>query len=427
MTDKYSADKNDRRKKCAHHRHGHANALGRAHGDYKWKGDNSSYRNANDRTGAIPSLPLLRLPTSENQVESEGNLINFRLAIETYVRREYYGDIANIFTLVEYPEYSVVHYDPEELKKKRDPFGWKKNEKKKLMIIHLERQEKLESDKPKVCALIKGQLSQESLDKVKQMPNWREFDAAGDPLELTRRIEATHLTRIGIDNGKTKLEAREAFNKCRQQFNESIVQFKQLYDDRIAALRALAEHVLDEPALAIYFIHKIDMRRYHELRKDYENNLFDCVENLDAAYELESNYVVERRNDRELYRVFIADARGGRSERGRGRGRMRNGRGGRGGASEPTSGGGKRRWGPSADRPCAICQSPSHSASDCPDRDDQDKSEAAGKDKHTKSEKGTKGKSKVRYVNAIAIVPDNLLSAGDMCDTVSNDGDKMDQ
>ena len=106
---------------------------------------------------------------------------------------------------------------------------------------------------------------------------------------------------------------------------------------------------------------------------------------------------------------------------------MRNGRGGRGGASEPTSGGGKRRWGQSADRPCAICQSPSHSASDCPDRDDQDKSEAAGKDKHTKSEKGTKGKSKVRYVNAIAIVPDNLLSAGDMCDTVSNDGDKMDQ
>jgi len=41
------------------------------------------------------------------------------------------------------------------------------------------------------------------------------------------------------------------------------------------------------------------MRRYHELRKDYQNNLYDRVENLDAAYELASNYVVERRNDRE--------------------------------------------------------------------------------------------------------------------------------
>jgi len=141
-------------------------------------------------------------------------------------------------------------------------------------------------------------------------------------------------------NEKTKWEAREAFNKCRQQFNESIVQFKQRYDDRIAALRALAEHILDEPALAINFIHKLEMRRYHELRKDYENNLYDRVENLDAAYGLASNYVVKRRNDRGLCRVFIADTRGGRSERGRGSGRMRDGKGGRGRAtSRPVAAG----------------------------------------------------------------------------------------
>ena len=46
----------------------------------------------------------------------------------------------------------------------------KKNEVKKLMIILLEKQGKLESNKPKVYALIKGQLSQEFLEKVKQMP-----------------------------------------------------------------------------------------------------------------------------------------------------------------------------------------------------------------------------------------------------------------
>ena len=95
-------------------------------------------------------------------------------------------------------------------------------------------------------------------------------------------------------NEETKWEAREAFNKCRQQFNESIVQFKQRYDDRIAALRALAEHILDEPALAINFIHKLEMRRYHELRKDYENNLYDRVENLDAAYPLKDHVLFVR-------------------------------------------------------------------------------------------------------------------------------------
>jgi len=90
-----------------------------------------------------------------------------------------------------------------------------------------------------------------------------------DQLELGKRIIATHLVRAGVDEKKTKLEAREAFNRCRQQYNESIVQFKQRCDNRIQALRTLAEHVLDEPALAIDFIYKLDMRRYHELRKDY--------------------------------------------------------------------------------------------------------------------------------------------------------------
>jgi len=59
MTDMYSANRNDGRKKGAHHRDGHASASGRAHGDCKWKGDNSSYMNANDRTGAIPSLTTI--------------------------------------------------------------------------------------------------------------------------------------------------------------------------------------------------------------------------------------------------------------------------------------------------------------------------------------------------------------------------------
>jgi len=39
-----------------------------------------------------------------------------------------------------------------------------------------------------------------------------------------------------VDEEKTQLEAREAFNRCRQQYNESIVQFKQRYDNRIQAL-----------------------------------------------------------------------------------------------------------------------------------------------------------------------------------------------
>ena len=78
-----------------------------------------------DRTDAIPSLPILRPPSTDNQVECERNLINFKQAIETYVRREY-GEIADIFTLMEYPEFPEIEYDPEDLSKRSDPFDLKK-------------------------------------------------------------------------------------------------------------------------------------------------------------------------------------------------------------------------------------------------------------------------------------------------------------
>ena len=85
------------------------------------------------------------------------------------------------------------------------------------------------------------------------MPNWETFNNEGDPLELMKRVIGTHLIRSGVDIERTKLEAREAFSRCRQQYNETIIRFKQCYDGRIAALKTLDEHVLDEPSRAIDF------------------------------------------------------------------------------------------------------------------------------------------------------------------------------
>ena len=361
----------------------------------KGHGQQGTYHHKYERTGALPELPILRPPGGDNPVDSERNLINFRQAIATYVRREF-GDIADIFTVMSYPEYDEVEYEEDDLKKANDPYGLKRREIEKLMCMRIEKMDRLTTNKPRVYALIIGQLSQESLDKVRQMPNWDTFDNEGDPLELMKRVMATHLIRSSVDMERTKLEAREAFTRCRQQYNETIVQFKQRYDGRIAALKTLDEHILEEPALAIDFIHKLDMRRYHELRKDYENGLYDRVTSLAEAYELASNFVVERRSERGTFRVFVADGRSKRGGRSGGRGRE-----GRGGRSS------SRRWGPSADRPCAICQSPTHWANDCPDKDDKGD---VGEDK----QKGSK--NRVRFMNALAIIPDDVLSKGDMHD-----------
>jgi len=82
---------------------------------------------------------------------------------------------------------------------------------------------------------------------------------------------------------RTKLEARVALTRCRQKYNESIVQFKQCCDGSISVLMTLDGQIIDEPVLVINIIHKRDMRRYHKLRKDYENGLYDRVSSLAAV------------------------------------------------------------------------------------------------------------------------------------------------
>ena len=129
-------------------------------------GQHGAYQHRYERTGALPELPILRPPRGENPVDSERSLINFRQAIATYVRREF-GDIADIFTVMSYPEYDEVEYEEDELKKANDPYGLRRREIEKLMSMRLEKMDRLEMNKPRVYALIIGQLSQESLDKVK--------------------------------------------------------------------------------------------------------------------------------------------------------------------------------------------------------------------------------------------------------------------
>ena len=318
-------------------------------------------------TGAIPSLPILRMSTGHQTVESEHSFANFVSSLENYVRREY-GDIADIFTTYRYPVYERPRYNDRDLRPARDPFGIKREEIKRLSIIRLEKIEKLESNKPKVYALIKGQLSLESLERVKSLPGWNDVERDCDPIELCRRIVATHLVQAKADEEETKFEARQQFSNCRQQWNESTPEFKKRYDYRIRALVSVDEHVLDEPALARDFLGKLDLNRYGELIKDYRNGLHSRLTTLEEAYQLASNYVTSRRNEngRPIFltagqsisrRAYGACGHGRMNTRMCGRGRGH----GRGNHSQIGRG-------PSREAPCSICGKHDHWRRYCPEK-----------------------------------------------------------
>ena len=81
-----------------------------------------------------------------------------------------FGILANIIKTGDYPVLAEPTITRAELLKINDPHGLKKEKYKQLLNLHLEKVEKLESDKPRMFAVILGQVSNLALDKVRRPP-----------------------------------------------------------------------------------------------------------------------------------------------------------------------------------------------------------------------------------------------------------------
>ena len=379
-------------------------------------------RRATMITGAISGLPTLYPPITNGRasVESEHEFGNFASALEIYVRREF-GDIADIFKTLEYPKYKKVAFDANELSDEKDPFGLKRKEIMKKQDLRLEKIDRLESYKPRVYAIIKGQLSVDSLERIKRLPGWDELDKNCDCVTLLKRIIATHLVDTKPDEEETKLEARRSFNRCRQQWNESTPEFKKRFDLRIRALETVGEHVLEEAGLAREFLERLDMGRYSELLKDYKNGLHARVDTLDEAFVLANNYVVLRRTGEQRKPIFITSSRirfkqeksyrsGAKNRFSREtRGTQRN--------NDTKTNKSSTRRGPSADQPCNRCGAPDHWERDCPEVKQNDET----KDEKTE----TKESKEVRKGRIhLTLTPDNY-NEDDMHEYIYDDDNNM--
>ena len=103
----------------SHGRFGNANKSGR-----KYNYWSNKFRQAQSR-GAIETLPVLGVHSRSQSSSPEVLFTSWLEALEVYVRREY-GEIADIFTLGEYPEFEDVEVDEEDLTIENDPYGFEK-------------------------------------------------------------------------------------------------------------------------------------------------------------------------------------------------------------------------------------------------------------------------------------------------------------
>ena len=203
---------------------------------------------------------------------TDSNFLEFKKKFVIKATVEY-KDLGRLFELDEYYVPPAIFIDEEVLTEERDPFGFNR----KVIEIEVVRRTNLiasmQENRAALYALLKGQLSIEGEDAIKQREGYDAMDEAKDPLLLWREIVATH----SIGEAKagpifSKRETRDAYNKITQHSFESIVSFKERFAASIEAYEATNNVELDAADVAMDFLAALDPARYGGYKTAIVNN-----------------------------------------------------------------------------------------------------------------------------------------------------------
>jgi hypothetical protein len=322
------------------------------------------------------------------------NLLEFKqkLAVEAM---KLYGDLARIIETGEYyepPEIDINAYnlanDPHRLN--RDTL--REDNKQRAKEVR-----EMISKRPQLYACIYEKLSRESIDALKTTEGYEEYHLAKDPLALWLAIVATHkvATTTNVES-VVRLETRSRYQKIRQGTYESIVSYKERFDEVLEAYNDMENPEMADEDIAMDFFNGLDDARYGEFKTGLLNDMTKGTlgppESLLDIYTMASRYLVRnsKSNNSGLGATFAT--RADDSSRG-GRGRGRGGHGGRGGRGDH-GGRGKRDAGkkpraeeeskedntPATNKPpkrsreiiCWGCGEPGHVLNNCPENDEEE-------------------------------------------------------
>ena len=96
-------------------------------------------------------------------------------------------------------------------------------------------------DKPKLYAVIIGNLSKESLDRIKlEEKKYKKCQKTEDPLLLWLLIVRTHLTTDSVHRNpeEARADVREEYSRLRQKVGQSVISFKDAYDNVLLKFEA---------------------------------------------------------------------------------------------------------------------------------------------------------------------------------------------
>ena len=246
----------------------------------------------------IEELPLLKPPRKGRvaMIGEHEDLTSWREKIQIYVSREY-GDIADIFKYSDYPEHLEPELDLEEYNAGGARKYIEETRYSNEMKSYMSKMKKLNEDKPKVHAVILGQLSSATVNNIKLVPGGLDAIEVGEPLELLKLVVSTHIVGSSVtDKEQLIFEARDNLNKIRQFFNEPTADYLTRFRNALHVLEALGELPMADAQQALAFHNGLDNVRYSDHKLAYINRLDKTKKynSLEEAYQAAAEYVAPR-------------------------------------------------------------------------------------------------------------------------------------
>lgn len=284
-----------------------------------------------------------------------------------------YKDLGRLFDTNEY--YVPDEIDIEQYDLDYDPHEINLYEYKEARKNRTRRIESMRNDKAGLYALMLQHISNESLDAIKLREGWGAADEDKDPLMLWILIEATH--RVGIASripAVLKSESRRAYQSIGQSAYESIVSFKERFDDLLANYVEQGNPEMDEDDIAMDFYRALDNSRYAAFKTNLVNNInsgaIEQPETLNDMYTQASAYLIPTKHGhagthKTAFATTADRAYNGRGSK-EGRGKKGDSKGGKsdGGKKNSTAAGSK---GNSEGRDCWGCGTRGHLLRNCPE------------------------------------------------------------
>lgn len=267
---------------------------GKPEGDRRSKGSSNDQKNgkknfSNNKRSWAPRESQHRIANlSVLHYGPKCKLYKFQKDLEEYARLNY-GDLAMIFVDDSYyvPAPIDIPDDVEDIER----IQILEEQKLRLKEIY-----EMKKNRSKLHAAMWIQLSDESRERIMELPNYNTHIRRGDdPLALWIAIKATHMTIGASSPALNQFHAIKHYQDLKMENNEGLAVYMERFKAAVDTVRITGAPVPDGASQAVSFIMKLD-ERFHKFQETLRNNDALSIgvfpESLIDAYTAASRYVV---------------------------------------------------------------------------------------------------------------------------------------